>query len=255
MSVDLNELLSGQIFAFMMIFARVGTFFMLMPGVGEPFVLSRARLILALSVSFLLMPVLAADLPAMPAAVGAMLRLLSIEIVVGLFFGTFLRFLLSALEEAGHMISIQIGLSNASLFNPAFATQGSLPGAMLSTVAVLLLFSTGMEQMLLGGLMGTYNLFKPGVSLELGDMAQTLAQTAVKASVIGLQMAIPFVLIGLLLFVPLGVMNRLMPQLQVLVVAMPLQVGVGLLLFGLTITTMLLFWLRQFEGSVHALLP
>ena len=68
-------------------------------------------------------------------------------------------------------------------------------------------------------------------------------------------MAIPFVLIGLLLFVPLGVMNRLMPQLQVLVVAMPLQVGVGILLFGLTITTLLLFWLRQFEGSVHALLP
>lgn len=255
MSVDLTALLSGQVFAFMMIFARVGTFFMLMPGIGEAFVLSRARLLLALGVTLLLMPILSPHLPAMPAAVGNMLRLLSIEIVVGLFFGTFLRFLLSALEEAGHMISMQIGLSNAALFNPAFATQGSLPGAMLSTVAVLLLFSPDMERMLFGGLVETYGLFKPGVTPELGDMAQTLAQTAVKAAMLGLQMAIPFVLIGLLLFVPLGVMNRMMPQLQVLIVALPLQVGVGLLLFGLTITTMLLFWLRQFEGSVHALLP
>lgn len=255
MSFDLGALLSGQVFAFMMIFARLGTFFMLMPGIGEPFVLARARLMLALATTLLLVPVVGPTLPTMPAAVGSMLLLLVIEIGVGLFFGTFLRFLLSALEEAGHMISMQIGLSNAALFNPAFATQGSLPGAMLSTVAVLLLFSADMERMLLGGLVNTYGLFKPGVALELGDMAQTLAQTAVKAAMIGLQMAIPFVLIGLLLFVPLGVMNRMMPQLQVLVVAMPLQVGVGLLLFGLTITTMMLFWLRQFEGSVHALLP
>ena len=255
MSVDLNELLSGQVFAFMMIFARVGTFFMLMPGIGEPFVLSRARLMIALAVTLLLLPVLEPDLPKQPAAVGTMLHLLVIEMIVGLFFGTFLRFLLSALEEAGHMISMQIGLSNAALFNPAFATQGSLPGAMLSTVAVLLLFSPDMQRMLLGGLVSTYGLFRPGVTPEFGDMAQTLSQTAVKVAMIGLQMAIPFVLIGLLLFVPLGVMNRLMPQLQVLVVAMPLQVGVGLLLFGLTITTMLLFWLRQFESSVHALLP
>jgi flagellar biosynthesis protein FliR len=255
MSVDLNELLSGQVFAFMMIFARVGTFFMLMPGIGEPFVLSRARLMIALAVTLLLLPVLGPDLPMQPAAVGTMLHLLVIEMIVGLFFGTFLRFLLSALEEAGHMISMQIGLSNAALFNPAFATQGSLPGAMLSTVAVLLLFSPDMQRMLLGGLVSTYGLFRPGVTPEFGDMAQTLSQTAVKVAMIGLQMAIPFVLIGLLLFVPLGVMNRLMPQLQVLVVAMPLQVGVGLLLFGLTITTMLLFWLRQFESSVHALLP
>lgn len=255
MSVDLNELLSGQVFAFMMIFARVGTFFMLMPGIGEPFVLSRARLMIALAVTLLLLPVLGPDLPKQPAAVGSMLHLLVIEMIVGLFFGTFLRFLLSALEEAGHMISMQIGLSNAALFNPAFATQGSLPGAMLSTVAVLLLFSPDMQRMLLGGLVSTYGLFRPGVTPEFGDMAQTLSQTAVKVAMIGLQMAIPFVLIGLLLFVPLGVMNRLMPQLQVLVVAMPLQVGVGLLLFGLTITTMLLFWLRQFESNVHALLP
>ncbi len=253
MSINLNELLSGQVFAFMLIFARVGTIFMLMPGIGEPYVLTRSRLLLAFAVVLLIMPILAPDLPKMPAGVAELLRLLFVETAVGLFFGTFLRFLLSALEGAGFMISMQIGLSNAQLFNPAFATQGTLPGALLSTVAILLLFLTGMEKLLLGGMMGTYELFKPGVMPVFGDMANTIAQLAVKVSAVGLQMAVPFVLIGLLLFVPLGVMNRMMPQLQVLMVALPLQIGVGIMLFGLTVTTMLMFWMQQFESSLHAL--
>lgn len=254
MSIDLGALLSGQIFAFMLIFARIGTAFMLMPGIGEPYVLSRARLLLALAVTLLLLPILQPLLPKLPDQIGEMFRLLFIEVLVGLFFGTILRFLLSALEQAGFIISLQIGLSNASLFNPAFATQGTLAGAMLSTVAVLLLFISGMEQVLLDGLFRTYDLFRPGVSLQLGDMAETMARLTAQVALIGLQMAIPFVLIGLLTYVPLGIMNRMMPQLQVLTVAMPLQIGVGLMLFGLTISTMLLFWLRQFESVLHNLL-
>jgi flagellar biosynthesis protein FliR len=254
MSFDLGTMLSGHVFGFMLVFARVGTAFMLLPGIGEPYVQSRARLILALGTTLLLLPVLQPTLPTMPEQIGALARLLSIEIIVGLFFGTMLRFLLSALEYAGFIISMQIGLSNASLFNPAFATQGTLPGALLSTVAVLLLFLSGMEQLLLGGLVGTYDVFKPGVALQLGDMAETMARLTTQVALIGVQMAIPFVLIGLLTYVPLGLMNRLMPQLQVLTVAMPLQVGVGLLLFGLTITTMLLFWLQQFESTLHAMM-
>lgn len=254
MSFNLSDLLSGEVFAFMLVFSRVGTAYMLLPGIGEPYVLARSRLMLAFATTFLLVPVLQPDLPKMPQEVAVMLRLLFIEVVVGLFFGTLLRFLLSALEGAGYIISMQIGLSNASLFNPAFATQGTLPGALLSTVAILLLFLSGMEKMLLGGLLGTYGVFKPGVSLQFGDMAYTVAELTGKVAALGLQMAIPFVLIGLLMFVPLGVMNRMMPQLQVLTVAMPLQVGVGLLVFGLTISTMLLFWLQEFESTLHALL-
>jgi len=254
MSFDLGAMLSGQVFAFMLIFARIGTAFMLLPGIGESYVPSRARLLLAVAVTLLLLPILQPILPAMPDEVAAMLRLLFIEIVVGLFFGTILRFLLAALENAGMIISFQIGLSNATLFNPAFATQGTLPGALLSTVAVLLLFTVGMDKLLLGSLMDTYEIFKPGVALAFDDMSQTLASLTTRIMAIGLQMAIPFVLIGLLMFVPLGVMNRMMPQLQVLMVAMPMQVGVGLLIFGLTITTMLLFWMQQFQSTLDTLL-
>ncbi|MEJ0062724.1 MAG: flagellar biosynthetic protein FliR [Alphaproteobacteria bacterium] len=253
MTVDLEALLSGQVFAFMMIFARIGTAFMLVPGIGEPYVPMRSRLLLALGVTLLLLPVLSPQIPQLPEQIGSLVRLLFIEITIGLFFGTILRFLLSALELAGTFVSFQIGLSNATLFNPAFATQGTLPGALLSSVGVLLLFYSGFGDMILGGMVGTYDVFKPGVMPVFEDMSDTIAHLLPKAFAIGTQMAIPFFLIGILMYVPIGIMNRLMPQLQVLFVAMPLQIGVGLALFGMTISTMMLFWLQQFGESLHGL--
>jgi flagellar biosynthesis protein FliR len=254
MSIDLGALFSGQIFAFMLIFARLGAAFMLMPGIGEPYVLSRARLGLALGTTLLLLPVLSPSLPAQPEDLAAVARLLFIEVTVGLFFGTILRFLMAALEEAGLIISIQAGLSNASVFNPALASQGTLPGAMLGAAAILLLFTTGLDKLLLGGLVATYELFKPGVSLPIADMSDTIAHLTAEMARIGFQIALPFVLIGLLTQVPLGLMNRMMPQLQVLTLAMPLQIGVGLLIFGLTISAMLLFWLERFEAILYEIL-
>ena len=254
MTVDLGALLSGQVFAFVLIFARVGTTFMLLPGIGEPFVQARARLLLASAVTLLLVPLLGPSLPKMPEQVGELARLLTLEIVVGIFFGTILRMLLSALETAGLFISIQIGLSNATLFNPAFATQGTLPAALLSTVAVLLLFMTGLEEMLINGMVGTYDVFKPGVPIIFEDLAGVMAQMMSKVFALAAQMSLPFFIVGLLTYVPLGMMNRLMPQLQVLAVAMPMQIGIGLSIFGLTITTIMMFWLDQFSQILQSLL-
>lgn len=254
MTIDLGALLSGQVFGFMLVFARFGTAFMLFPGIGEPYVLSRARLFLALSFTALLLPVVGPMLPAPPANPAETTRLFVIEIIVGVFFGTILRFLLSALEIAGSFISFQIGLSNASLFNPAFATQGSMPGALLSTGAVLLLFLTGMDDMLLAALVNTYDIFKPGVPLIFEDMAGTMAHLVTEVFKMGAQMAVPFFMIVLLMFVPIGVMSRLVPQLQVLIVMLPLQVLIGMALFGLTSSTILMFWSQRFDDSIHMLL-
>ncbi|MGB4101703.1 MAG: flagellar biosynthetic protein FliR [Alphaproteobacteria bacterium] len=254
MTFDIGALLSGHVFGFVLVFARVGTVFMLLPGIGEPFVMARARLLLAVATSFLLLPVMAPDLPKMPEHIAEIARLLFIEVIVGLFFGTILRFLVSALETAGLLISMQIGLSNATMFNPAFATQGTLPGAMLSTIAVLLLFMTGMEEMLLRGMVGTYDTFKPGVPLIFEDIAGMMAQLMSKVFALAVQLAIPFLMVGLLTYVPLGVMNRMMPQLQVLAVAMPLQIWVGLIILAVTIATIMMYWLEQFDQILRTLL-
>ncbi len=66
--------------------------------------------------------------------------LIGYEVVIGLFFGTLLRMLISSLETAGTVIGMQTGLSNATILNPALAAQSTLPSAMLSVVGVTLHF-------------------------------------------------------------------------------------------------------------------
>lgn len=253
-TLDLNELLSGQVFAFLMIFARLGSAFMLFPGIGEPFVAARVRLVFALAICFLLLPVLGGAMPASSSQPAEILRLMGQEIMVGLFFGTMLRFLISALETAGSVISMQIGLSNASVFNPAMATQGTLPSAMLGAVGIVLLFVTGFEDMLIRGLLGTYEVFVPGQPLLMSDMSESIARLAGRVFALGLEIAAPFLVIGLLMMVALGLMARLMPQLQMLILALPLQICTGLALFGITLSGIMLYWLQSFQRELQGLM-
>ena len=109
----LDSLLPQQIFAFLLIFARLGALLMVFPGIGEGFVSTRFRLGLALAVSFLLTAPLAGRLPALPADGGTLFLLVGTETLVGLSIGLAARLLLTSLNVAGNVIALQTGLGFA----------------------------------------------------------------------------------------------------------------------------------------------
>jgi flagellar biosynthesis protein FliR len=253
MELDLNDLLGGQVFAFILIFSRIGAAMMLFPGIGESYVSARTRLIFALMLSAIIMPLVGDTLPKMPTQPAQVVMLLGVEVMVGLFFGTIIRMLLSALEVAGTIISMQIGLSNASIFNPALATQGTLTGAMLGAMAITIIFSTGLEVALLRGLVGTYEAFVPGAPIMLGDVQDVITKTVARSFALGAEMAAPFLIVGVLMSVAFGVISRLMPQIQIFTLTMSLQVGAGLALFALTLAGIMLYWLQQTGSTLQSL--
>lgn len=253
MTIDLGQWLAGQAFAFMLIFCRMGSACMLFPGLGEGFVLPRLRLLFALALSFLLLAPLGSFMPPPPATAAETVQLVVNEVVIGIFFGMILRMLLGALETAGTMISYQIGLSNATLFNPAFATQGTLSGAILSTSAIVVLFASGMDNMLFRALVGTYQLLPPTQPLIYDDVGQQILKTVSRSFQLGAELAAPFIIIGVVMSVVFGVMAKLMPQMQVFAVALPLQIMAGLALFGITASGILMAWMGQLDDALRGL--
>jgi flagellar biosynthesis protein FliR len=253
MTLDLGQLLAGEVFAFMLIFARLSSAIMLFPGIGETFVSPRVRLLFALMFTALVLPMVAPSLPKMPNEPAQIVLLLAGEILVGLFFGTILRLLLSALEVGGTIISMQIGLSNASIFNPTLATQGTLTGALLGTIAIVIIFASGMETLLLRGLVGTYETFVPGQNMMLGDIYGTVLKTVSRSFALGAEISAPFLVVGVMLSIAFGIISRLMPQIQIFALSMPLMIGAGLALFGLTLTASMLYWLQQFGDTLQTL--
>jgi len=252
-SVNLDKLLAGHVFGLLFIFARLGSAMMLFPGIGETYVAPRIRLMLAFAISFLLVAPMLPMIPAPPADVAGLVRVLGYEIFIGLYFGSIVRLVMSALETVGSIIAMQMGLSNAVILNPALATQSPLPSAFLSIVGLTLIFTSGLDHYLLRSIIATYDLFPPGGSLELGDMAQVFARTYNRSFLIGIELSSPFLVIGLLLYVAMGMMQKLMPQVQLFLVMLPVQIWGGLFLLAIITGVMMTLWLQYFDQSLAAI--
>lgn len=251
---SIEEFLVSGVFAFMLIFVRLGTALMIMPGIGDSFVPTNIRLMMALGLSFVLVPVVQNFIPSPVPAFPVLFSLILMEFVIGLFIGTIARILIAALDTAGMVISMTSGLANAQVFNPSLATQGSITGAFLSMTGVVLLFVTNMHHMLIHGLVDSYHMFPVGGVPDTGSMAEMLSRAFATSFLIGFQIAIPFVVVAILLYIGMGVLSRLMPQVQVFILALPIQIMLSMLTLTLVLSTAMLFWLTRFEeGMIYFL--
>jgi flagellar biosynthetic protein FliR len=256
MTPVLAELLGRQVFVWLLVFARIGTAMVNIPALGEQFVPTQTRLVLALIITVLVAPMVEARIPPEPGAPALVFLLIGGEMLIGLFIGTAARLLMSALDVAGMIIATMAGLSNAAVFNPMLASQGSLPGAFLGWIGIGLIFVTDLHHMLISGMVESYTWFAPGAVPPVEEFANMVTFLVSKSFKIGVEMAAPFLVTGLLLALALGLLNKLAPQVHVFFVFTSLQVMFGLFLFGLTLAAMMTAWLQHFHGMlVEFLIP
>lgn len=246
----LETLLTDFAFGFLLIFVRLGTAMMIMPGLGDSFVPQNIRLYMALGLSLVISPLIMSHIPSPVPGMSMMLSLIGVEFVVGLMIGTVSRMLMTALDTAGMVISSASGLANAQVFNPSMAAQGSVIGAFLSVTGVLFLFGSNLHHVLIYGLVESYDMFPVGGVPDVGSMAELMSRALSVAFLTGFQLSIPFVVLSLMLYILMGVLSRLMPQLQVFILALPVQIILTLLVLSLTLSSMYLFWAAKFEEGL-----
>jgi flagellar biosynthetic protein FliR len=203
--LSLDQFISGYVFTFIVVFVRAGTTLMIMPGIGDSFAPNKIRLHIALGLSLVLSPFITQYMPAHIPQTGALLVLLTGEFIIGMTIGTVARILMTALDTAGMLISMQSGLGSAQLFNPASATQGSVIGAVLSMTGMVFLFATNMHHMLIMAVVESYNLFPVGQMPNMGDLADLIVKTVALAFYVGLRVSAPFMIVGLMMYVTMGI--------------------------------------------------
>ncbi len=246
----LEEFLASSVLAFLLTFTRIGTAIMIMPGLGDSFVSQRIRLHMALGISFVMFPLVMPYIPSPVPPTFALVTLIAMELIIGLFIGTVARIFMTALDTAGMIISMQSGLANAQVFNPSLASQGSIMGALLSVTGVLILFETNLHHLLIIAVVESYEMFPLGIIPDVGSMADLMAEVVSASFLIGVKLAMPFIVMTLIIYVGMGVLSRLMPQIQVFMVALPLQILLSITLLVLVLSTLLLFWLGEFEDGM-----
>ncbi|MDK3016707.1 flagellar biosynthetic protein FliR [Pseudodonghicola flavimaris] len=242
--MGLEEYSAGLIFGYFVVVARIGGALMFMPGFGETQIPLRARLIFALVLCAALYPAtpVRPDLPETPVA---MVLLLGLELTIGVWIGLCARVLLAAMDFAGYQVGQVSGLANA--FGPAL---GAFEGATLVATLLILgavagIFASDAHHLILRALLDSYNVFPVGLVMA-GDLAEQMVRAGGHSLYIGMSIAAPFFVMGVILNLGMGLANRMMPQLPVFFVAASILIAAGLLVLSVATPAMIDHFLGQF---------
>ncbi|SON56202.1 flagellar biosynthesis protein FliR [Hartmannibacter diazotrophicus] len=250
------QILPGVTVLFFLLFARIGSLVMLMPALGEQTIPVNIRLAMALVLTLVLYPITVTSLPTglennAPQMITALVR----EALIGLALGLLMRILVSLSQTAGAIIAQNMGLSFAQTVDPTMGQQGAILGSFLGMVGVTMIFVTDLHHVAIAGLAGSYKIFPPGGDFPVGDMAEVATDTIAGVFEVACQISAPFIVFGLVFSFALGILAKLMPQLQVYFLAMPVTIFVGLMLFALLMVPMVMAYVGHIESGLMRLVP
>ena len=246
--------LPGWAFAFALVLSRAGMAVMLLPGLGEAEPPPIVRAGLALAITVLLVPAVAPLVPAVPEIGVGGAAMVAAELLVGAVLGWMARLPALALGMAGAVVSYMLGLSSVVQQDPALGGQSAAMARLFGLVAPVLILSGGLYALPLQALAGSYQLVPPGSVMPAGPLAEGVAGALVECFSLAIRLSAPFLLAGTVFQVALGLLARLVPQLQVYTVTAPGQILGGLVLLGLLGSRILGAW-TEAVGTAWSTLP
>jgi flagellar biosynthetic protein FliR len=228
--------------AFALVFARVGAAMVLLPGLGETVAPAAVRIGLALSITILLLPDLQPMIPSVPEAGMRMGLMMVGEVITGLWFGWLARMIVVALPIGAQFIGYLTGLSSVLQPDPELGAQSSVFGKLFGMVAPMMLLATGLYKFMLTAMDGLFRLIPVGQILPAGDTTQVAIRAVGVGFALALQLASPFVVLGIAWQLAIGLMARIIPRVQIYFVSVSGQIMVGLALLAITSSAIILAW-------------
>lgn len=243
----LEHFVVGQLFTFLLIFCRIGSCLMILPAIGDVYVMPRIRLLVALSISLLVTPLLADGMPAVPGSPIALFIMIAAEVIIGAFFGTVVRIIMSVMNVAGTIIANQSSLAIASIFEATAGVQTAIVSNFFTIGAIALFFVLNLHHIVLAAIIESYSVFPSGHFLNVGDGSDLIARRISDAFTLGVQFAAPHIVMSLVFYLSAGVMARMMPSFQVFFVLMPPQVVMALMLLIIILAPMMTIYSQFME--------
>jgi flagellar biosynthesis protein FliR len=209
-------------------FVRVLALFSALPVLGQRAVPARVRVALAL----LIVVAAQASLPPMPAlALDSPLAVVLIvqNLLVGLALGFAVRIVFAAVEFAGELVGLQMGLNYAGFFDPASGGQGTATARLFGTTVAFLFIVVDAHLLVVAAVVRSFDAFPVGQApFEFLRAMQPQAWGA-EVFALGLWIALPLVAMLLFVNLVLGIISRVAPQMNVFAIGFPVTLGVGLL--------------------------
>jgi flagellar biosynthesis protein FliR len=220
---------------FALVLARVAGLFAAIPMFGARLVPARVKAPLILAMALLIFPIVRPHaIPAVNDAISLILLVVR-ETLIGVTLGLLSQFIFAAVEFCGQQVGTQIGLSMAALFDPN--TQANVPTMAMfqGALATLVFLALDVHHFFLRGIVESYQLIPLGAWHMSDGLLKFVVETSSGIFVVAMKLAAPVAVALLATSVVLGIVARSFPAMNVFMVSMPLNIGIGFLILGLSL--------------------
>jgi flagellar biosynthetic protein FliR len=237
----------NNLLVMVIVMIRVGPLLFFMPVLGTKAVPNAAKMLMTIAVALAVAPsvaVIASQLPT--TAMGFALFALN-EICFAAILALFARLIFDAIQLAGQMISIQMGMSMAGVMDPQFGNQVSLVGQVWTMTAFLIFLAIDGHHIFFTTLAESYRWVAPG-TLHLTQATYNGIMEAVsRMFIMGVKIMAPASAAIFFSHIAMGIIAKTVPQIPILIVGMPMNILIGLLFAGLSMGYFLPLMVGQFE--------
>jgi flagellar biosynthetic protein FliR len=245
--------LDAWIVAFFFPLARILALLAAAPPFSNASVPSRSKLMLGLAISLALVPALP-PMPAVSPSSGAGLMLIAQQMVIGTAMGFAMRLTIAAIDYAGEVIGLQMGLGFATFYDPDNAAQTPVLSNFISLLGLLVLFSINGHLMILVTLAESFNAIPVGGPFLAAATWSNFAHAGAIIFSSGLMLALPIVSALVITNTALGVLTRAAPQLNIFAIGFPLTLIAGFVVLILSLSYLAGPLVELFEHGLRSML-
>jgi flagellar biosynthetic protein FliR len=225
----------AQVVGFMLVIARLSGLFLIAPVFSSRQIPVRIKAMALMVLGAMMTPIVMGKAPEVPQDVFGLVLAVGMEALIGLAIGFSVAIVFAAVQVGASFIDTSIGFSMANIVDPLNGTQASVLGSFYSLVATLAFLSIRGLDWLLAAFTKSFDVVALGGKADVQRLTDNLFGVFGQIFAIAFQIAAPVLVTLLLVDVVLGIVARVVPQMNVFFVGIPLKIGVGLVAVIITL--------------------
>ena len=234
---------------FILVFSRLASMVSFSPIIGSGAVPVQTKIGFSFLLSLIIYPIVARDLPPIPGHIILFWILLAREALIGMLIGLISSLMFSAIQLSGQIFGMQIGFGIVNVIDPLSEEQTSLLGEFVFILAILLFLVMDGHHVFVRIIANSYKIVPMGSFSFTEPLGMEVTRWLTKAYVIAFKIGAPMIFCLLLISAAMGIIARAVPQMNIFIVGLPINIFAGLFVLGATIMLMAYLMRGYFDSA------
>lgn len=246
--MDLFTISYQEYKTFFLILTRVSIILLMFPVFNAKVIPTLSKIGLAFIVTIILFPVIDSKTVLYPDTIFGLARLIAAELIVGMSLGLLVQIFFEGIKMMGQLVGFQTGFAITNIIDPHSGMQVSIFSNMAYLVALIIFLLLNGHHILLSAIKESFELMPIG-SLGLNNgLFKEMINVSGDMFIVAIKIGAPAIAALLFTKVAFGLITKLMPQMNIMIVAFPVQIFIGLIFFGISLNLLIGFVERYIEG-------